>query len=63
MSGEEAAEAGEALRFVSELASLVGRLLGSDAAAGRLRAVLEAAKPGLWCAPLCDGLRPLMLAC
>lgn len=48
MDGKEAAAAVEKLRVVSDLAALVGKLTGSDAAPGRLRAVLAAAKPGLW---------------
>lgn len=49
MSGAEARAAAGRLRTLAELASLMGKLLGSEALAGRLRAVLEAAPQTLWC--------------
>jgi len=48
MGADEAKEAARQLRVVTELATLVGKLLGSDAAAGRLRVVLESAPADLW---------------
>ena len=48
MSGAEAAAAAARLRLAAEVADVAGRLLGADAAGGRLRAVLRAARPELW---------------
>jgi hypothetical protein len=48
MGPEEALAVVQQLRAAAELSALAGKLLGSDAVAGRFREVLAAAPRDLW---------------